>query len=277
MADLDVLTNAFLAAHPADAARVLDRLPAAETAALFERAPARLGAPVLAAMLPHAAARCLTTLEAGRGGLLLAALSVPAAAAALRHVADPVRSRLLDALPTAAALACRALLGYPDDAIGAWVDTDVVALPGDAHASEAIDAVSAATDTPQAPVFVVGADQQLLGAVDVPVLLRVPADTRLDALMRAMVTLPAVSPLAGAAAHPAWQEVEVIAVVDRGGRLVGALHRCTLDRALRGRRTMPAASEESLAGVLAIGYWTATASLVEAALSVLIPMRGNRT
>jgi Mg/Co/Ni transporter MgtE len=260
MADLDVLTNAFLAAHPADAARVLDRLPAAETAALFERAPARLGAPVLAAMLPH-----------------LAALSVPAAAAALRHVADPVRSRLLDALPTAAALACRALLGYPDDAIGAWVDTDVVALPGDAHASEAIDAVSAATDTPQAPVFVVGADQQLLGAVDVPVLLRVPADTRLDALMRAMVTLPAVSPLAGAAAHPAWQEVEVIAVVDRGGRLVGALHRCTLDRALRGRRTMPAASEESLAGVLAIGYWTATASLVEAALSVLIPMRGNRT
>jgi len=277
MADLDILTNAFLVAHPADAARVLDRLPAAEAAALFDRAPARLGAPVLAAMLPHAAARCLTALDVARGGLLLAALSAPAAAATLRHVADPARTRLLEALPTAASLACRALLGYPDDAIGAWVDTDLVALPADAHAGEALDAVRAATEVPRAPVFVVGADQRLLGAVEVPVLLRTPADTRLDALMRPAATLPAVSPLAGAAAHPAWQDAEVIAVVERGGRLVGALHRRELERALRGRSVVPSAPDSSLFAVLSVGYWTAVASLVEAALTALPPARSDRS
>ena len=46
MASADTLTIAFLEAHPARAARVLERLPGPEAAALFTRVPARVGGPV---------------------------------------------------------------------------------------------------------------------------------------------------------------------------------------------------------------------------------------
>lgn len=275
MADPDVLTHAFLVAHPSDAARVLERLAPAEAAALFERIPARLGAPVLAAMLPHAAARCLATLEPERGALLLGAMSPPLAAASLRPVAEPTRARLLAALPTAVALACRALLGYPDDSVGAWADTDVVALPAESTAGEALDAVRGAAQTPRAPVFVVGADQRLLGTADMSVLLRASADVRLEALLRATPSLSAVTPLAGAAALSAWHETDVIAVVERGGRLVGALYRHTLEEAMRGRASAPDPTVGSLPALLARGYWAAASGLAEATLALLIRARGG--
>ena len=124
MADPDLLSHAFLAAHPDDAARVLEQLPGEDAAALFERAPgtarrtgARRDAPLHGGALPAAA------WTPARAAMLLAPISVPAAAAVLRHVPEPRRTQLLDALPTATALACRALLGYPEDSVGACVDT----------------------------------------------------------------------------------------------------------------------------------------------------------
>src|SRR3989304_3643921 len=74
MADLETLTLAFIESHPADAARVLEPPPAAGSAALCERVPARLGAPVLAAMLPPTAARNVTALGDERGMGLLSLL-----------------------------------------------------------------------------------------------------------------------------------------------------------------------------------------------------------
>jgi magnesium transporter len=63
MASSEELSYAFLETHPADAARVLERLAATEAAALLQAAPLRIASPVLRQMLPLSGARCLEQLD----------------------------------------------------------------------------------------------------------------------------------------------------------------------------------------------------------------------
>ncbi len=277
MADSDVLTNAFLASHPDDAARVLEQLPAEDAAALFERAPVRLGAPALGAMLPYTAARCVQRLDTAHAAMLLAAISLPATAAVLRHVPEAARTLLLDALPTGASLACQALLGYPEDSVGACVDTEVIAMNPEGRVVDALEAVRAARIMPIGPVYVIDGQRRPLGQIEMPVLLRADAQGRLDMLMSAVpATLPAATPLAGAAAHPVWLNADVVPVVERGGGLVGVAQRRALHHAQRARGSGEAPAPESLTEMLATGYWHAVVGLVDATLSVLAPRPRER-
>ncbi len=276
MTELDDLTHAYVAAHPIDAARELERLDAAEAAALFDQAPARLTAPVLGAMLPAAAARCLALLPPERAALVVGALGAQVAASVLRHVAEPGRRNLLEALPTAASLACRALLRYPEDAIGALTDTTVVALPAATRAAEALEVVRRRDSDAATDVYVVGDDHHLLGVVTLPALLRAADSARLQTLQRPVASLPALMPLAGAIAHPAWREASVVPVLEHGGRFLGALSAAALRSALAARPTPTVAAEQTLAGVLGEGYWSAVSSLSQAAVALLsLPGRRN--
>ncbi len=270
MTELDDLTHAYVAAHPVDAARELERLEVAEAAALFDQVPARLTAPVLQAMLPAAAARCLALLAPERAALVLGSLGTPAAASILRHVAQPERKRLLEALPTAASLACRALLRYPEDAIGALVDTTVVSLPAGAGAGDALAAVRRRDGDASSDVYVVGDDHRLLGVVTLPALLRAPDGARLSSLLRpAAAALPALMPVAGAAAHAAWRETNMMPVLEHGGRFLGALSAAAVRRALAALPVPTVATEQTLAGILGESYWSAVSSLSQAAVSML--------
>ena len=273
MAELDVLTNAFLASHPDAAARELEQLPHEDAAALFERVPARLGAGVLDAMLPYPASRCLQLIAPTQAALLLAGMSVPASAAVLRNLPEASRAQLLDALPTATALACRALLGYPEDSVGACVETEIIALSPNTRVEEAIGALREARTLPAGPIYVVDALRRPLGQVALPILLRADAKQRIDVLMTAIpATLPAVTPLAGADSHPAWRDADLVPVVERGGGLVGVVARRSVQRARRSRDGHAAQLSESLPAMCAMGYWDAVRGLTDAAITALVPV-----
>jgi hypothetical protein len=84
--------------------------------------------------------------------------------------------------------------------------------------------------------------------------------------------LAAATPLTGAAAHPGWQRTSVLAVVETSGRLLGALTRDALERALgRAHDGARPAGEETLLGVLARGYWEGLSGITEAAATLLPP------
>jgi Mg/Co/Ni transporter MgtE len=274
MADAETLSFAFMRTHPAQAAEVLEALPAQDAAALFARAPARVGAPVLSAMLPAPAARALGALEAERAVELLSALGARQAAALQRRTPEPRRSHLLGALPAGMALASRVLLGYPDDTVGAWANPDVIALPPSMQAAQALERVRR-SDTTAERVYVVGPEQRLLGSVSVGTLLRAGEHAALDTLAHApRAVLAARTPLAGAAAHPGWQHDSVLPVVEARERLLGALTREALARALRGAAARARApAEETLGGLVARGYWEALSGLVLSAATLLPSVR----
>lgn len=274
MAEAQTLTLAFVSSHPAAAARVLEGLPAADAAALFASLPARAVAPALTSMLSPVAARIVVALEDTEALGLLTAAGVQGAVGILRHVAEPRRTRLIEGLSTATALASRLLLGYPEDTVGAWADPETISLAPGAAAAEALARVRGETDLEGGEIYVVGEEQSLLGLVDLQLLLRTPETTLLSALMRAPAgTLPAIMSLSGAASHPGWKLASVLPVVEGGKRLVGVLHAEVLARALSRSVRRPEAGDETLAGLVARSYWDTVAGLLGVGLGALPPAK----
>ncbi|MEX0959999.1 MAG: CBS domain-containing protein [Burkholderiales bacterium] len=275
MAEPQVLTLAFVTSHPAEAARVLERIPGADAAALFENIPARNGAPVLIAMLPSAAARVVGDLTDETALALLTATGMQGAVTVLRYVPQPRRGHLISGLPTATAVASRALLGYAEDTAGAWIDPEIIAASPDTPARTALERVRAGREAQVEQVYAVDNEERLVGTVDLHVLLRAPDATTLAALMhRPPAVLTANTPLVSAASQRGWERTSVLPVVDRGRRLIGVIRRAALLRALaRNRGASQPVDEASLAGLLARGYWDAVSGLAETSLSALPPAK----
>lgn len=271
MADADVLALAYVASHPGDAARVLERLPTSEAAAFFSRLPARTVAPVLAAMSAHGGARVVGSVGDQVAASLLAAAGLHAAVGVLRHVPEPRRTRLIDALSTPVAAAARMLLGYPEDTAGAWADPRGLALAADTRVAEALDLVRGEAAGEATDVVVIDAQQRPVGMVDLGVLLRAPEWATLGGVMRALpASLRAATPVRSIAAHPAWRTHAALPVVGRGGRFIGVLRLAQLPHiTASGARRAPAPGDATLAGFAARGYWGAVAGLVHAILFVL--------
>jgi len=269
MADSLALGLAFLESHPSEAARVLETLPTREASELFAAVPAELGAHVLAAMLPTAAARILSDLPEPTAIALAGSAGTQSIVAVLRHVEPALRTRLLAGMPAPAGVAARMLLGFPDDTVGAWTDTAFVAVPANATVAAALEQARAAVDTELDQLFVVDAQQHLLGRLGLDALLRADARALAGSLARpAAGTLSAMMPMASARTLPLWERVQMLPVLDRDQRLIGVLRRSALTRAVR-TRARGAEHVESVTGALAGSYWGIVSGLSSATLSLL--------
>lgn len=275
MANPESLTLAYVTSHPSEAARVLERMASPDAAALFGRLPARACAPVLTAMLPSAAARVISILDTQAALSMLSAAGTQAAVTVLRQVPEPQRSQLIDGLPTAAAIASRLLLGYPDDSVGAWADPDVVVLSPETSVAEALTRVKSGDESRVEQVFVVDREQRLVGMLDLHELLRAPEATAMASLMhKPTAVLNAAATVSGAANQRGWQQASALPVIDSYGRVIGILRRASLARALaRNRLQVPVDDEAPLLALFARGYWTAVSGLAEAAITLLPPQK----
>lgn len=271
MTGTENLSFAFLESHPADAARVLERIAPRHVAALLAEVPARLAAPVLQSMLPLQAARCLEMLGEDAAAGLLRALGPQAGVAVLHYVPEARRNDLLAQLPTAQGMAFRLLLGYPEDTVGAWMDPRVPALPADSSVESAIRRLREATDEDHAGIFVIGSGQRLLGHAGALDLLRAPADATLDKVMgEAAFTIPARASLRAAETHAGWNRFQVLPVVERDNHFVGALDRGVLVRALQRDRRSPAGDgHDSMIANAASAWWLGVAGLIQLIVSLL--------
>lgn len=271
MPDAQSLTLAFLSNHAMEAARVIETLPSTDAAALFAEIPARVGAPVLAAMLPPAAARVLGALADEQALALLNACGTQAAVAMLRHVAEPRRTQQIAGLATVNAVAARVLLGFPEDAVGAWTDPEVIALPLNAQVAAALERLQQGPEPADDAVYLLDAERRMCGYVALRTLVRAPGSMPLANLARpAPAPLSAMMPIAAAAGVPAWERVICLPVVDRAERLVGVLRRAALAQALNSRPARAnAGTDASATQLLAAGYWSIVSGLLGATLAAL--------
>jgi len=277
MASSEQLSYAFLEAHPADAARVLERLAAPEAAALLQSAPVRIAAPVLRHMLPLPGAHCLEHLNDEEAAALLRGTGPQAGVALLRYFATERRTRLLAQLPTALTLAYELLLGYSEESVGAWMDPRALALPADMTVGESLERVRRADETLIADPFVIDRNQRLLGYVELADLLRAASSTSLGRLVRPCPhRLPVQTLLAGLPDHQGWHEASTLPVVERGDRLVGAMTHAALQRALSIEQSKPAANptEDTFSGIGA-AYWFGVSALIQALISLLPVQRSE--
>lgn len=269
------LTHEYLRNHPDDAARVLERLPAEAVSALFDKLPARLAAPALGAMVPYAAARCLAQLAPQISGALLTQSNPARASAILRHLGDDQTEAIYAHMPSGHALRIRRLRSYPEDTVGAWVDSDVIALTGQHSVAEAEQHLRSQPDLHLTQLYVIDARRQLLGTVTIGALLHADPTRNLATLSRpAPHSLSTRMSLTAARRHRSWANLCALPVLQPDGEFVGELRLGALQHAHQRRADtvdepiwLPAL--ETLTG----SYCATAAEVVGALISWSMPER----
>ncbi len=266
MAEPVKLALAFLEERPASAARSLEALAPADTAALLELVPVRIAAPALARMASWAAAQCISGIAADRAGALLSQLGSRDALAILRQMSGPARDLVLADLPAGTARHYRRALTYSRSRVGAWVDHDVPTVSEEHTVAEAVEMLVMRRRPEESVLYVVDAGRRYLGTVPVAALLHSPGATRLAALAQRQRALVDSASLATAAAQASWSTSLALPVTDEQGELLGGLSRADLDKGLhQAEPEEPVSTEMSVLFHLAEAYVTVVGELVHMA------------
>ncbi|MEX2207060.1 MAG: CBS domain-containing protein [Myxococcota bacterium] len=252
--------------HPDDAAGVLERLPTAAAAELFASAESEHLARVLGRIDPAAGSAIVAALSEDRAGSLLEALSLESAAPLIRRL-DPVRAEaLLARQPPRRGRALRALVRFRDGTAGALMDPEVLALPVDVAADEALQRLRESPERARYNVYVVDRGQKLLGVLNLHELLQAAPRATLASLMnRDPHRVLADADRRAIVQHPGWREVTALPVVDAAGNYLGAIRYRTLRR-IESELAPGGPDGGSAANALGDLFATATAGMLEAAL-----------
>jgi len=273
VSDASELTLSLLRRHPEAAAQVLEELGTDAAATYLRHVPPRLSAPVLAAMLPFYAGRCLELAGESLAVAVLPLMPAAAAAAVLRRMPASLTETLLGQLPARAAFKVRLLLRYPATTIGAWMEPGTATLPEGISVYDAWMRLQRDAETLERFLFVVDRDQRLIGRIASIDLLRAPSDLAIDRLVEpAPHALAARSDLSTAADDGQWMECNARPVLAGDGRFLGVAHYAALRHA---ERTAADVRSRSVFGETLLelldAYWLGLSRLIEGSLSLLPP------
>ncbi|HET7597807.1 MAG TPA: CBS domain-containing protein [Burkholderiales bacterium] len=270
MPDASELSAVFAAAHPTDAARVLETLAAPDTADFIVTLEPRLAASIVRQLGPPYAARVIGRIDESHAAAVFQFMGPQAAARLVQQLPHDRQLKLLARLPVGTSIAIRLLVGYPRGTCGACMDPWPLALAPDTAAGDALEQIRKFDGDIGDCVFVSNGQRRLVGVVGLGDLLRAPSGEPLSTLMHAAThTLSALASVSVVEAHPGWEAYHVLPVVERENRLVGALHRHALSAAL----AAPAApSQQNAASGVFAAYWQVVSALAEVAVSALPPV-----
>lgn len=274
-----ILAEAFLATHPAEAAREIDRHPLPAIGAFLSDCSVDELARVVTAMDPAVAAAVLGAIDLDNAIGILAALPPAPGSVLLRRVAADLRGLILERLPPHAAARIRRRLQYPVGTAGALLDPDVVTAPRDLTVADAQQRLRRADLRAHSYLFVENADGVLAGVIGLGELLNAAADARLGAIARREVeTIKATAGRDAILTHPAWRDLHTPPVVDASGRLLGVMRRAAL-QTLAAETSRPAGAPFA-AAALAFGElaWEAGADVageLADAFNAPAPVRGE--
>ena len=268
------LCRVFTEAHPGDAARVLERLPAPDVASLLDTVPPSASAGVLDQMAAAAAAACLERMRADTASAAVEEMRTDLAASLLRRVDGATQAVLLERMPDAEAGILRRVLRYPEGTAGALMDPRVMAVPDDVTAGEALTRVRRSPDHLLAYLYVVDRARRLVGVVDIrELMLARPADPMPEVMHGSVARLAAHMTRAAILAHPGWQDFHAMPVVDEESTLLGAIRYQTFRRLEEEARTGAHGlrGNDAVAAVFALGelYWLGLSGLLDGLASVV--------
>jgi len=228
------LALAFLQSQPGAAAAILEQQPMVQVAEFLGSLPHTYGALVLAKMLPQYTARLCLIFKPAIAAGMLSEMDISQITVVMRHCRSDLCSQLLGLLPDKTRLACRLLLNYSEDAVGAWMSANVATLPDECNVEQALMRIA---DDRQAidngMSLVVDRERHLKGTVTLVALLRAPTSTSITSLMlKSSQSISARTALRSAVDNPLWADQDSIPVTNRNQKLVGILRHQDLRKGL---------------------------------------------
>lgn len=230
----------FLARHPDDAARVVERADPADAAALLASLPPEVSAGIFAVLGPTPAGACIAALPDDAFAGIVSALPLAAAATAMRRLDAARREPVLASISADRAGQLRRLLAYPEHSAGALADPLVLALAEDITVAEAQRRLRGSSLHLYYYVYILSRDGRLVGALNVAELMAAQTKATLASVMRRdVVRVDAHTSFATIGALPAWRDFDALPVVDTEGQFIGAIRHKTVRRMVRtGARPM---------------------------------------
>ncbi|MDH3389010.1 MAG: CBS domain-containing protein [Gammaproteobacteria bacterium] len=252
------LARGFIESHVGAAARRLEMLSPESAAALMQAIPLLQAQRLTVHMLPQFATRILQALPADSAAAMLSGCNSNQIAAVLRLFEPSSRAALLDLLPERSASRCRRLLTYDNDTVGAWMNTDVLLLPTNITAGDALQRVAGEGDIGDANTLpLVDEARKLAGFISIKNLLRASSESQLLALRRSIdpIAIPAKMSLRAAEGHEGWQACDDLVVVNQQGEPEGLLRHMVLRRALSiASAGAPTFTDEPVVNNLGLAY-----------------------
>jgi Mg/Co/Ni transporter MgtE len=216
------VAGAFLSAHPAAAARLLESMDADQASTVIQSVSPGIAARVLGQMLPTSSAQCAERLAAQVVADMLEHLPSLSGAILLRHFRRDARNEVLNRLKPSRMAALKLLLRYPLRAVGAWMEPRVLTFPDDCSVREANERLERA-GIPLPRIYVLDRDRRLRGAVRPPELLRGGGRNSIVTVLEPSESIWARESIASAQERDVWEKESEAPVVNRQNEFVGAV------------------------------------------------------
>jgi magnesium transporter len=225
------LSAAFLASHPAEAARVLENFPVNRVGRLLVAIRSETAEKILEHISVNFTAECLAVLDPAAASKVLKLVAPELQVDLLRRLELSQRNGLLDLLEPELSDMLRRLLPYGEGTAGAIMDLSFISVTEDTPVRVAIKRVRRARRGPKFYIYVTDSERKLTGVLTLHELIKAPAAVKIDSLMqRQLVSLPVATPVWHVMRSPYWHQYHVLPVINDHGVLLGVLRQKTVRR-----------------------------------------------
>lgn len=223
------VADIFLASHPEDAARILERIPMEPAALQLEQSAPALVARVVNRMNIVYAAGCLGYMNPMVAAAIINHVSKEQAALLLRRLDNTQSDAVLANMPRDSGAKLRAILKYPEGTAGTLADFEVFTLLEEFTIKEAIDGARKNAQYLTRYLYVLNREKQLLGVLNVGELFMADPGKRVSSIMQKnLQKLFAYTSLDVVASHQGWLHHYALPVVEEGNLFLGVLRFNTL-------------------------------------------------
>lgn len=218
------LTIHFFNEEPIAAARQLELIGPESAAAILQKVPMSVVAKVIYAMLPNAAAKVLVLTSDDFNHVLFESIELADTAAILRYVDIEERIRLIELLPRSRQTLCKLLISYPENTVGALIETNVLVIDSQMTVAEAMLRVKKQTFFDHHEILIVNGKRKIVGKLSIFDLLRASPSTTILALPCTEVdTVNGLSDVRTVLKMDIWNKTDSISVVNRKLEFIGIL------------------------------------------------------
>lgn len=266
------LIAVFVRMQPDMAAHELELLEPELAAVFIDHLPIVHSQRLIIHMFTSNAARVISLLEAGRAAEILSGGNPTQISSILRCLTKPFRKKVLDEMEEKIQLLCRILLSYPEDAVGAWMIPNYLAIPSSSKVKGCIERVSKSEGlliTDRLPIL--NAQKKLVGLVLLADLFSAKSDVPVKQLMSKDInSLSSRSSLVSASKDDAWQNDDMLTVLNRDDELIGLLRHSDLRAGLSKQDQFPVSvSNDSVLEEVGEIYASSLKAMIDLSASAL--------
>lgn len=257
------LARHFISAEPEAAATRLQSENPLLIAGLLETIEIQSAANIVRLMQPVFAAPVLAHINDEHIKKICNKLKLSEISPIVRVMNSRQQNKFLKHLSIARQSACKTLVSFPDNTLGAWIEADVLVLEKDMSVDEALKAVKLGDYSSSQHIFVVDAKRRVIGKVSVFELLRSEAEQFVGSIMNPKASLiSGYIDLENALDSEVWKRADTVAVVNNKQCLIGVVHHHRIRSIVLKSRTTQIKNESPMLEILSC-YGAASTELID--------------